>query len=69
LPVVFNGCGTWYLPLRVFEYRVLKGIFEPKREEIRGSCRKLHNEQLHNLYSSISMTRAMKPRKMRWEGM
>jgi hypothetical protein len=43
--------------LRVFENRVLKRIFGPKRDEVTGGCRKLHNEELHNLYSSPSMIR------------
>jgi hypothetical protein len=58
LPVVLYGCETWYLTLReehglrVFENRVLRGIFGPKRDEVTGEWRKLHNEELHNLYSS-----------------
>jgi hypothetical protein len=54
LPVVLYGCETWSLPLReehrlgVFENRVLR-IFGPKRDEVTGSWRKLHNEELHNL--------------------
>jgi hypothetical protein len=58
LPVVLYGCETWYLilrkehRLRVFENKVLKRIFGPKRDEITGEWRKLHNEKLCNLYSS-----------------
>jgi hypothetical protein len=56
LPVVLYGCETWSLAmreehrLRVFEYRVLRRIFEPKRDEVTGEWRKLHSEELHNLY-------------------
>jgi hypothetical protein len=53
--------------LRVFENRVLRRIFGPKRDELRGSYRKLHNEALHNLHSSPSIIR-MKSRRMRWAG-
>jgi hypothetical protein len=49
--------------LRVFENRVLRRIFEPKREE-NGSWRKLHNIELHNLYSSPNIVRMMKSRRM-----
>jgi hypothetical protein len=53
--------------LRVFEKRVLKRIFGPKREED-GSWRKLHNDELHGLYSSPNIVRVIKPRRMRWAG-
>jgi hypothetical protein len=53
--------------LRVFENRVSKRIFGPKREED-GSWRKLHNDELHNLYSSLNIVRAIKSRRMRWAG-
>jgi hypothetical protein len=53
--------------LRVFENRVLKRIFGPKREED-GSWRKLHNDELHNLYSSPNIVRMIKSRRMRWVG-
>jgi hypothetical protein len=52
----------------VFENRVLKGIFGPKRDEVIGGWRKLHNEELHNLYCSPSLIRMMKSRRMRWTG-
>jgi hypothetical protein len=52
----------------VFENRVLKRMFGPKRNEVKGSWRKLHNEELHKLYSSPSIIRMIKSRKMRWEG-
>jgi hypothetical protein len=60
LPVVLYGCETWSLTvreedrLRVFENRVLRRIFGPKRDEVTGGWRKLHNAELHNLYSSPS---------------
>jgi hypothetical protein len=54
--------------LRVFENRVLRRIFVPKRDEVTGGRRKLHNEELHNLYSSPSVIRMIKSRRMRWEG-
>jgi hypothetical protein len=51
--------------LRVFENRVLRKIFGPKREED-GSWRKLHNDELHSLYSSSNIVRVIKSRRMRW---
>jgi hypothetical protein len=74
LPVVLYGCGAWSLMLReehrlrVFENRVLRRIFGPKRVEVTGQWRKLHNEELHNLYSSPDIIRQVKSRKMRWAG-
>jgi hypothetical protein len=71
-PVVLYGCETWSLSLgeehrlRVFENRVLRKIFGPKREED-GSWRKVHNE-LHSLYSSPNIVRVIKSRRMRWAG-
>jgi hypothetical protein len=53
--------------LRVFENRVLRRIFGPKRDEVRGEWRKLHNEELNALYSSPNLVRVMKSR-MRWAG-
>jgi hypothetical protein len=59
LPVVLYGCETWSLALReehrlrVFENRVLRRIFGPKKDEVTGEWRKLHNEELYNLYSSL----------------
>jgi hypothetical protein len=64
--VVLYGCETWYLTLReehrlrVFENRVLRTIFGLERDEMTGGWRKLHNEELHNLYSSGSIIRMMK---------
>jgi hypothetical protein len=53
--------------LRAFENRVLRKIFGPKREEV-GSWIKLHNDELHSLYSSPNIVRVMKSRRMRWAG-
>jgi hypothetical protein len=52
----------------VFENRVLRRIFGPKRDEVTGELRKLHNEELHNLYSSPDIIRQVKSRRMRWTG-
>jgi hypothetical protein len=52
----------------VFENRVLRRIFGPKRDEVTGEWRKLHNEELHNLYSSPDIIRQVKSRRMRWTG-
>jgi hypothetical protein len=52
----------------VFENRVLRRIFGPKRDEVTGGWRKLHNEELHGLYSSPSFIRVIKARRMRWVG-
>jgi hypothetical protein len=51
-----------------FENRVLRRIFGPKRDEVTGDWRKLHNEELHRLYSSPSIIRMIKSRRMRWAG-
>jgi hypothetical protein len=52
----------------VFENSVLKRIFGPKRDEVTGGWRKLHNEELHNLYSSLSIIRMIKSKMMTWVG-
>jgi hypothetical protein len=52
----------------VFENRVLRIIFEPERDEVRGGWRKLHNEELNDLYPSPSIFRVIKSRGMRWAG-
>jgi hypothetical protein len=68
LPVVLYGCETWYLTLReehklrVFEKRMLRRIFGPKRYEVTRGCGKLHDEELYNVYSSPSIIRIMKSR-------
>jgi hypothetical protein len=54
--------------LRVFENMVLRRIFGPKRDEVTGGWRKFHNQELHGLYSSPSIVRVMKARRMRWAG-
>jgi hypothetical protein len=54
--------------LRVFEKRVIRRIFGPKRDEVTESWRKLHNEELHGLYSSPSIVRVIKAKRMRWAG-
>jgi hypothetical protein len=54
--------------LRVFENRVLRRIFGPKRDEVTGEWRKLHSEEIHNLYSSPDIIRLVKSRRMRWAG-
>jgi hypothetical protein len=72
--VILYGCETWSLTLReehrlrVFENKVLRRIFGPKRVELTGWGRKLHNEELRDLYSSPSIIRIIKPRRMRWAG-
>ena len=55
--------------LRVFENRVLRRVFGPKRDEVIGEWRNLHNEELKDLYSSPSIVRVVKTRRMRWAGM
>jgi hypothetical protein len=68
LPMVLYGSETWSLTLRVFENRMLRRISGPMRNEVTGCWRKLHNEELHNLYSSPSIVRTIKSRKMRLAG-
>jgi hypothetical protein len=73
-PVVLYGCETWSLTLReehrlrVFENRVLRRIFRPKRDYVTGEWRKLHNEELRDLYSLPSIIRIIKSRRMGWAG-
>ena len=72
--VVLYGCETWSLTLReerrlrVFENRVLRRIFGPKKDEVTEEWRKLHNEEMNNLYSSPNIVRVIKSRGMRWAG-
>jgi hypothetical protein len=69
LPVVLYGCETWSLTLREERrLRVLRVIFGTKRDEVTGKWRKLHIEELHDLYSSPNIVRVMKSRRMRWAG-
>jgi hypothetical protein len=74
LPVVLYGCECWSLTLRkerrlrVFENRVLRRVFGPKRDEVTGEWRKLYNEELNDLYFLPSIVRVVKSRRMRWAG-
>jgi hypothetical protein len=69
--VILYGCEIWSLTvreehkLRVFENRMLRRIFGQKKDVVTGGWRKLHNEELHNLYSSPSIIRIIKSRRMR----
>jgi hypothetical protein len=54
--------------LRAFENRVLRRIFGPKREEVEGGWKRLHNEELYNLYTSPFIIRVIKSRRMKWTG-
>jgi hypothetical protein len=70
--VVLYECETWSLTLReehrlrVFENRVLRRIFGSKRDEVTGEWKKLHNKELRDLYSSPSIIRIIKSRRMKW---
>jgi hypothetical protein len=74
LPVVLYGSETWSLTLReehrlrVFENRVLRKMFGPKRDEVTGEWKKLHKEELRDLYSSPSIIRIIKSGRLRWVG-
>jgi len=74
LPIVLYGCETWSLTLkeerrlRVFENRVLRRVFGPKRDEVTREWRKLHNEKLSDLYCSPNIVRVVKSRRVRWAG-
>jgi len=74
LPVVLYGCEAWSLTLReerklrVFENMVLRRIFGSRREEVTAEWRRLHNEELNDLYSSHNIVRVIKSRRMRWAG-
>jgi len=74
LPVVLYGCETWSLTLReerklrVLENMVLRRIFGPRRDEVTGEWRRMHNEGLNDLYCSPNFARVIKSRRMRWAG-
>jgi len=73
-PFILHFCETWPFTLRqertlrVFENRVLRRIFGAKRDEVTREWRKLHNEELNDLYSSSNIIWVIKPRRMRWAG-
>jgi len=73
-PVFLYGCETWSLTLReerrlrVFENRVLRRVFGPKRDKVIGEWRTLHNDELRDLYSLPNIVRVVKSRRMRWAG-
>jgi len=72
--VVLCGCEAWSLTLReerkprVFENMMLRRIFGPRRDGVMGEWRKLHNEDLNDLYSSPNIVRVIKSRRIRWAG-
>ena len=72
MPIVLCGCETWSLTLReerklrLFENMVLRRIFGPRRDEVTGEWRRLHNEELNDLYSSPNIVRMIKSRRKRW---
>ena len=74
LLVVLYGCETWSLKLRqgrklmVFENMVLRRIFGPRRDEVTGEWKRLHDEELNDLYYSPNIVRVIKSRRMRWAG-
>jgi hypothetical protein len=73
-PVALYGCETWSLllreelRLRVFKNKVLMRVFGPKKDKATGVWRKLHKNQLHDLYSSTTIVLVIKSRRMRWAG-
>jgi hypothetical protein len=71
---IITGCETWSLTLReeqrlrVLENRVLRRIFGPKRDEATGDWRRLHNEELSDMYASPNVFRVIRSRRLRWVG-
>ena len=74
ITIILPGCETWSLTLReerklrVFENMVLRRIFGPRKDEVTGEWRRLHNEELNDLYCSPNIVRGIKLRRMRWAG-
>jgi hypothetical protein len=74
LPVVLYGCETWSLTLReecrlrIFENKVLRRIYGPKRDEVTGEWRRLHNKEFYTLFYSAYIIRVIKSRRLRWAG-
>jgi hypothetical protein len=58
--------GSYYMRLRVFENRVLRRVFGSKKDEVTGEWRKLHNDEMNDLYSLPNIVRVVKSRRMRW---
>ena len=73
--MILYGCETWSLTLReerrlrVFENRVLRRVYGPKRDEVTGELKKLYKEELRDFYSLPIIVRVVKSRRMRWGGM
>ena len=74
MPVVLFGCETWSVTLReerrlrVFENRVLRRVFGPKRDKVTGEWRRLHDEELYDLYCYLNIIGMIKSNSIRWAG-